>query len=224
MKANQVTHRLSFHRIIAPLAVAALSLTAACGDDDPEVEMEDDGPEVFTTLELTFSPDGGTAGENVVVTFQDDDADGVGSGVITPEMIMLAAQTSYTLSFRVANTTLPVGEQDDIQQEIMDEQDGHQFFVFGPMVNGPATDNPTAPITHTYADMDSNDLPIGFVNDIQTGAAAPAGDFTVLLRHLPPVDGTVQKLPDLEGTLRTGGIEALPGQTDIIVTYNIGVE
>lgn len=224
MKAIQVTHSRPFQHFTAPLAIAALSLAAACGDDDPEVEMEDDGPEVFTTLELTFSPDGGTASDDIVITFQDDDADGVGSGAITPEMIMLAAETTYTLSFRVANTTLPVGEQDDIQQEIMDEEDDHQFFVFGEMVNGPATDNPTAPITHAYADLDSNDLPIGFVNDVQTGAAEPAGDFTVLLRHLPPVDGTVQKLPDLEGTLRTGGIEALPGQTDIIVTYTIGVE
>ncbi|MEO0813812.1 MAG: hypothetical protein AAFY60_13175 [Myxococcota bacterium] len=205
-------------------ALATVVAIAACGDDDDDVEMEDEGPEVFTTLELTFSPDGGTAADDIVALFQDDDGDGVMSGSISPGITTLAASTTYSLSVRLANTTLPAGEQDEPQEEVMEEEDEHQFFFFGPTVNGPATTNTTAPLTHAYADMDGGGLPVGFVNTITTGSAASAGDFTVLLRHLPPVDGSAVKVAGLAGTLASSGVSALPGETDITVTYTVEVQ
>ncbi len=233
---NRLFPRKDLARLGATALVGLFLLPlTACGDDDDDDNGDDtgnppgadvdEGPEIFTTLELTFSPDGGTAADDLVTTFQDDDGDGVMSGTITPEMTMLAASTTYTLSLRLANTTLPEDDQDEPQEEVMEEDDEHQFFFFGEQINGPATDNMDAPITHEYAD-DDGALPVGFISTITTDEAADAGDFTVLLRHLPPADdGTVIKVDGLAEDLAASGDPAdLPGETDISVTFSVGVE
>ncbi|MEM6732774.1 MAG: hypothetical protein AAF658_14545, partial [Myxococcota bacterium] len=211
------------------MTVAALALgTAACGDDEEEtVPQEDEGPEVFTTVILTFSPDGGTAGDDIVVQFEDPDGDGVQNGVFTypnsGSSALLAADTDYTLAVSFRNILAP--DPDEIQEEIaVEEDDEHQILFFGSNVNGPATTNTSAPITHTYADMDENMLPVGVINNIETSAtAAAAGPFSVLLRHLPPVNGTAEKVAGLAAAWRDNGETGFPGETDIRVDFSIGV-
>ncbi|MEO1172674.1 MAG: hypothetical protein AAFX94_11590 [Myxococcota bacterium] len=209
----------------------------ACGDDDdPETEMMADGEdefEVITTLELTFALVSDPS-DTTTITFEDADGDGGQSGTFSPSEINLAANESYALTMRLANVTSD--EPDEPQEEVSEEDDEHQFFILGSNVRGPARDDASAAIQHAYDDMDDNDLPVGFTNTITTGAAATAGGFRVILRHLPPVDGTAQKVAGLETVLfdATAEIDAssdptfepagFAGESDLDLTFTVGVE
>src|SRR5688572_7058649 len=150
-------------------AVTAL-LFAACNDEGT------DPLEVITTVQLSFAP---AAGSAVVAEYNDPDGDGGAAGTSQP--VNLTNATTYTLTVKFLNR-LEMPEE-DITVEIRDEGFQHQLFFTGTAVNGPATNNPTAPLTHAYADMDSNGLPLGLTNTIM--AATGTGQLTVTLRHMP---------------------------------------
>ncbi|MEM6531770.1 MAG: hypothetical protein AAF654_04070 [Myxococcota bacterium] len=208
----------------------------ACGDDDPETTAPpaggEDELEVITTLELTFALRSNPSTTSVI-TFEDPDADGTMPGTFSPASINLMANETYDLTMRLANITSD--EPDEPQEEVSEEDDEHQFFFLGANVQGPARDDSMAPIVHAYNDMDDNGLPVGFANTITTGAAATAGGFRVILRHLPPVDGAIQKVADLEDVLfnATGQIDAASsdtfepagfnGESDLDLTFTVGV-
>ncbi len=184
-----------------------------CSDDDTGHGNE---AEVITTVTLTFTPAGG--GASLTATFDDPDGDGGDAPTMTP--IDLIDGTTYTMLVRFENRLETPPEE--ITDEVRDEGDEHQLFFTGSAVQGPATSNTTAALTHAYDDTDSGGLPIGLSNTIV--AAAGTGQMTVTLRHLPPVNDTPVKTADLAARARTGGLDSIPGDTDAQVTFAVTVE
>jgi len=193
------------------LGVLAVSV-AACGDDGGTENPE----EVITTVTLTFTPMGG----GTTVTASVDDPDGPGGNAPTIDPVNLANGKTYATTVRFLNKLETPPEE--ITTEVMDESDVHQVFFTGTGVKGPATSNTTGPLTHTYGDMDANGFPLGLTNTIV--AATGTGPLTITLRHMPPVNDTPVKTGTLADTVKTGGIAALPGDTDVNVTFTATVQ
>jgi hypothetical protein len=189
------------------LCVVAALLFAACNDEgvDPN--------EVITTVQLTFAP---AAGNAIVAEFNDPDGEGGAAGTSQP--VNLANATAYTLTVKFINR-LETPEE-DITVEVRDEGFQHQLFFTGTAVNGPATTNTTAPLTHAYADMDSNGLPLGLTNTIM--AATGTGQLTVTLRHMPPDEPPV-KAADTATHVKTCGFDSIGGSTDASVNFDVTV-
>ena len=103
------------------------------------------------------------------------------------------------------------------------------MLIAGDSVNGPATGTTEAILDHAYADVESDytvnavgeDLPVGLVNDI-TAQAAGTGDFRVMLRHLPELNGAPQKTADLPAVFAAG--DPLPGDADVDLVFTVTVE
>lgn len=204
---------MRFQHPFLSLALLAVVTTAACSDDDGGGENEN---EVITTITLTFTPTGG--GTPVVATF--NDADGDGGAAPTIDSINLVKATTYTASIKYENRLETPAE--NITVEIEDESDEHQIFFTGTAVNGPASNRPGAPLTHTYADTDANGLPIGLANSFI--AATGTGNLIVTLRHMPPVNGTAVKDATAATKVRdAGGFLTLGGSTDAEITYPVSV-
>jgi hypothetical protein len=201
------------------LLATSLSLAACGGDDDDSADDGGDGGnenEVITTVTLDFAPEGG--GDTVSVEWNDPDGDLGDPPTVDP--ILLADGATYTLSVGFENRLEDPPEI--ITEEVSDEADQHQIFIIGTAVNGPASDAPDAPLTHSYADEDDNGLPVGLEGTIV--AAAGTGELTVILRHLPPVNDTAVKTADLAAAVADSGVDELPGSTDANVTFDVTVE
>jgi hypothetical protein len=192
-----------------PLALL-LATAAACGSDDPP----DDPGEVITTVILTFEP---LASNPISFEADDPDGDGGDPPVIDPIVI---APGSYTLSLRFQNRLEDPAEE--ITDEIRDEADEHQVFFTGTAVDGPAANNPGAPLAHAYNDADADGNPIGLANTIT--ATAGTGQLVVTLRHLPPVSGNKVKVAGLADQVKAGGLGAIGGDTDASVTFPVTVQ
>lgn len=186
------------------------------GHDHDDHEGHDHDPnEVMTTLKLTFTA---TDGTSFTATWADPEDDG--SPVI--DDITLANGETYTVSFAVLNELEDPAE--DVTPEITEEKDEHQIFFTGTAVEGPAnTANTDAVVTHAYADTDNNGLPVGLSNTF-VATATGTGVMSVLLRHMPPVNGEAIKVADLAAVMDTGSATDLPGSTDINVDFNVTVE
>ena len=180
-----------------------------------EVIHDHDPNEVMTTVKLTFTADDGTS---FVASWADPEADG--SPVI--DDITLTNGETYTVTVQILNELEDPAE--DVTLEINDELDEHQFFFYGTAVQGPShTDNTGAPISHTYADADSQGLPVGLTNTF-VASNTGTGTLEVLLRHMPPVNGSAIKVADLAGVMDASGSTELPGSTDIDVDFTVTVE
>ena len=187
------------------------------GDEhgDDHSDDHDHANEVMTTLTLTFTP--GDGGEAFTATWADPENDG--SPVI--DDITLTNGVTYTVSFGVLNELEDPAE--DITPEITDEMDEHQVFFTGTAVQGPCnTENADAVIDHVYDDTDNNGFPIGLSNTF-VAKATGTGVLSVLLRHMPEVNGTPVKTGDLADVMDASGATALPGSTDINVDFNVTV-
>lgn len=201
---------LYFSIFATTLAVALFG----CSDDHDDHDHDHNENEVITTVTLTFTADGQAAQS---FTFQDPDGDGGAAPTIDP--IELAPNTySVTVSFENALETPP----EDITEEVSDEADQHQIFFTGTAVNGPAANNPGAPLAHTYTDQDVNGLPIGLENEVT--AVAGNGNLVLTLRHLPPVGDAAVKTADLAATVASEGFSGIGGSTDAQVTFSVAVE
>ncbi len=199
-------------KILTLSAVTMVPLLISCGGDGGGSENE---LEVFTTVSLTFTPMGG--GAPVVAAFKDADGDGGNPPTVDP--INLVAGNQYTTTVKFLNELeIPAA---DISLEVQDEGDQHQVFFTGTSVNGPASNQPGAALTHTYSDMDINGLPLGLVNNFAT--ASGTGALTLTLRHLPLVNGQVAKTAGLADTVKTAGFTAIGGQTDVSVSFTVTV-
>ena len=89
-------------------------LLAACGEDDGHNENE-----LITTVQLTFTPQGGVA---VIAEFHDPDGDG--GTAPTADPVNLANATTYTLTVKFLNRL--VMPEEDITLEVNDESTDHQ--------------------------------------------------------------------------------------------------
>ncbi len=193
--------------LMSCLLVGCLIAVAACGDDGGVVNEN----EVITTVRLELTPS--TGGAPVIAAFNDPDGDGGASPTVDP--IVLASGTTYAMTVRFINgLETPPGE---ITDEVRDESDQHQVFFTGTAINGPATSTPGAPLTHSYTDTDASGLPVGLANTIV--AATGAGTVIVTLRHIPPVNDVAAKVAGLAMQAASNGIAALPGDTDVQVTF-----
>ena len=201
---------------IALLFSAVLFLASApgCGDVGDDHGHHHHEHEVFTTVTLTFTP---ATGDPIVATWKDPENDG--SPVIDP--INLVNGETYEVAVTFFNELeLPVEE---VTPEIRDEDDEHQVFFFGTAVSGPSSDTADAPLEQAYDDADDNGFPIGLANTF-SAVAAGSGTMTVVLRHMPTVNGETVKTAALADDVKSGGVTALPGATDITVDFDVTVE
>ena len=194
------------------IALFASLLLAACGGDDGHDPNQE---ELITAVILTFTPTGGGA----ALVFEFDDPDGDGGEAPTVDPIELAPG-SYALTVGFENRLEDPPE--DITVEVEDEGDEHQVFFTGDAVDGPASDNPGAPLMHAYDDQDIDGNPIGLRNTIV--AAAGTGELTVTLRHMPPVNDQPVKTADTASEVRDGGFSAIGGENDAQVDFAVTVQ
>ena len=202
-----------------PLEAALIAAWAAIGCvqiDGQDDDGHDHDTEVISRVELRFTPsDGGDGGDPIVAAFSDPDGDGGVSGESEP--IALALGVEYTLSIALLNDLEdpPV----DIGAEIEEEAEEHMVFI---------TDD-AGLLSHAYADLESDygadaigdDLPVGLVHTVAADVAG-AGNFRVVLRHLPELNGSPQKTAGLEQRFADG--EALPGDVDVDVSFALTVQ
>jgi hypothetical protein len=199
-------------------ALLALSL-GACGDvegkDDHDHDHDHDHG-VTTRVVLNFAPQAG--GDTLSFTWSDPENDG--DPII--DDLTLAADTTYDLDIALWNDLEDPAEE--VTPEIEEGDTEHQFFFLGDAVSSPATgDNPSAVMTQAYADEDSGGLPIGLENTITTGLAG-TGTLRLVLRHMPPEDGSATKVAGLADDVAEGGLGVLPGSSDIDVEFDVTVE
>lgn len=202
-------------------APVLLSLLIACEGDHSSDHDHD--TEIISTIELTFTPDGG--GTPVVAAFTDPDGDGGESG--TADAIALAGSSSYRLEIEFRNDL--VDPPENITDEIRGEAEDHLVLLSGDGVEGPASHAGALVLTHAYADLESDygddavgeDLPVGLVNDIVTAGSGDT-NLRVMLRHLPELNSMPQKGPQLPAAFADD--EALPGNVDADVVFELSVE
>jgi hypothetical protein len=223
--------RLSLLLTRPALVVLMLCATACAsnpeGDDDEhESEGDDHGHgneegEVITTITVSFAPMNG--GAAISASFRDADGDGGMSG--TTEPLALASGATYTMTVSLLNEL--DNPPEDITAEVREEALDHQFFFYGSAVSGPAAVGvPDAILEHMYGDIESDyvgtgDLPVGLTNMV-TARSAGTGELRLMLRHLPELNGQRQKVPGLAEDLAAG--EALPGEVDVDITYDVTVQ
>ena len=187
----------------------------ACTDEEGHDGHHHHDQELITTVVLEITP---TDGESASFTWTDPEADG--SPVI--DAISLAPETAYSLTVSFLNALEDPVE--DITPEIEDEAEEHQVFFTGSGVQGPATgSNEAAVLTQAYADADENGLPVGLKNDL-VSLSAGTGDLTLTLRHLPSQDGSVAKVAELADEVAANGMNAIAGETDVMVTFPVEVK
>ncbi len=179
---------------------------------DPEGNEE----EVITAVELTFTPTGG--GSSFVAMWEDPENDG--SPII--DDIVLAEGEEYALEISFLNQLEDPAE--DITEEVAEEADEHQVLIYGSAVDGPGSDiGATAIVTHAYDDEDSAQLPIGLSNTLS--ATGPGdGVLSIMLRHVPPENGTAVKTDTLAADFAEGGTNEIGGGVDADVDFAITVE
>ncbi len=171
----------------------AVVFFSQCDTEEPEAENEE---ELITTLTMTFSAPGADD-----VVFELYDADGDGPIAPVYEIGTLAANTSYSVEIEVLNEE----ENENITEEILEEDEEHQFFF--QISNG-------LNLNFAYDDIDGGGNPIG-VSSIFTTGEASTGDFIVTLRHEPSKDA--------EG-VANGNIDNAGGETDIQATFDVIIE
>lgn len=195
------------------IALSTLLLSfAACGGHDGG---SDNAEELITTVRLHFAPQGGGTAVDAAFT----DLDGDGGDPPTIDSIGLVAGTTYDVTVRFLNELEAPPEE--ITDEVRDEGDQHQVFFTGTAVDGPASEHAGAPLTQAYADMDVNGLPIGLTNTFV--AAAGAGQLTLTLRHMPPINDNPVKVAGLADQVRAGGFAAIGGENDANVTFEVAI-
>ncbi|MEM8525791.1 MAG: T9SS type A sorting domain-containing protein [Bacteroidota bacterium] len=177
-------------------------------NEDPDAPPCENEEEVITDVTLTFT----SADGSDVVTARAQDPDGQGPlDLQILDEINLTESTEYTLSVELLNSI----EGEDITEEIMEEDDEHQFFfaftdeIFRSPAGDGNADNRNDPIN--YNDFDENGLPVGLSTDWETECdeETAEGTFRIVLKHQPGVK-------DENSTINDGG-------TDIDLTFVIRV-
>ncbi|MEM8568792.1 MAG: hypothetical protein AAGF85_20205 [Bacteroidota bacterium] len=177
-------------------------------DIEEDLNIEE---EFIDQVVLTFTPTGG--GDNIVVTWFDDDGEGANNGA--PDgPINLAADTEYDLDITLANTV----EEEDVTAEILEEDDEHQFFfsftadIFSDPTGSGNIDS-DGMINYNDEDSDAQDgsgLPVGLSTNWTTGSATTSvGAFKVILKHQPGEKSATSN--------------ASTGGTDVDITFEINI-
>lgn len=197
-------------RILPLMAILFASITIISCSDDDDVPEEEDELEVITDVALIFTPTGG--GTAIRATAQDPDDLGVMPLEVLDD-ITLSADTEYTLTFEILNGLDP-DDVEDIGEEILDEDNEHQFFFSfteGAFANPTGNGNvDTASDAVNYNDQDENGNNVGLSTNWTTASTATTGTFTVILKHQPDIK-----------TATTG---ATDGETDFNLEFDLTIE
>lgn len=176
----------------------------SCKKDDPKPPTGGGGgpvneQELITTLNVYFtSPD---SADQRQWTWRDLDGDGGNAPVITTEA--LAPNSTYLVRIEVLDESNP-NNVEDITEEILEEDEEHQFFF---VVTG-------ANATAQYTDQDGNGDPIG-VSSLWTLGMTSTGTVTVILRH---------ELDKGGAGVSAGDVTNAGGDTDIEVEFPLVIE
>ena len=153
--------------LFTALFAACISLLATSCSESANDPVDDDDPELITTVRFLISDVSG----NVLGNFIWEDIDGPGGNEPNRiDTMKFDADTQVYMDIFVSNRS--VTPEEDITQEIIDEGDQHQFFFT-------VTD---AELSISYDDGDVNGLPIGQHNFI-TVANAGQGTLQCDLSH-----------------------------------------
>ncbi len=182
--------------------------TNAAGDDPSAADtMCDAAPEVITTISVVLTPV--TGGPALKGSFVDIDGPG-GADLVITNPGPLAIDTEYTMALEILNETESPAA--DITEEIREAAEEYQvFFVASGGV-----------ISVDYADVESDytmnvegaDLPVGLVSSV-TANMRGIGSLEIVLKHLPSINGVVQK--DGSNTINDG-------ETYFAVMFDITVQ
>jgi hypothetical protein len=186
------------------MEILMLFFLLACSDVE-EHDHHNHENEMMTTINLTFTSDGG----NNTFTWADVEQ----SGTPSIDDISLAADTVYTLTLEILNELEEPAE--DITEEILDEADEHQVFFTGTDVG--------VLYTQTYNDEDGNGIPLGLENTISTLGAGEGG-FSLVLRHMPAENGNPTKVEGLAEQVDEEGFTNVGGNNDFDITFPLIVE
>ena len=175
-------------------------------------------------MTLHFSPEGG--GETLSFTWTDPEGDGapVVDAIPLPDRTNHGHHDTKTYNLDVELWNALESPPVDVGADVEDAADEYQLFFTGSAVEGPATGTNTgAVIAHNYADSDSGGLPLGLSNTVDT-LAWGSGELIVTLRHMASEDGAPVKVVDLAEDVADNGFDAIGGETDLQVTFDIEVE
>jgi hypothetical protein len=203
---------MRFHSPLLSFALFAAFTTTGCSDSD-----DDSGaPRVITTVTLTFTPaDGGLP---VVAVFNDMDGDGGAERTIDP--VNLVKATTYVGTVKYENRLETPAE--DINADLEDKSDRYQIFFTGTAVNGPASNQLGAPLTHAYKDMDANAIPIGLSNSFVTTTGS--GSLAVTLRRFPSANSKDGKKISSDAVIwGDGDFRRVGGLTEHEIFYSVSV-
>lgn len=216
MKAMSIFTPFRLFSTTVPAAAVLVLTLGGCEGPVADGGPEENEEEVITAVELTFTPGGG--GADIVAIWEDPENDG---DPVIDDIVFTNGET-YALSVRFLNQLEDPAE--DITEEVADEDDEHQVFIYGDAVDGPATDSPaSAIVTHAYEDEDDDGLPVGLENTIvATGTGTET--LSVMLRHLPPENETAVKVDGLAEDFAADGTNGIAGDVDADVDFNLTVE
>ncbi|MEM9362526.1 MAG: GTP cyclohydrolase [Bacteroidota bacterium] len=198
------------------LALLFMGLVIASCSDDDDVPEEENELEVITNVTLIFTND---ADPNDVVRARAVDPDGEGADDLEVlDDITLTVDTQYTLTFEILNALETPAE--DIGEEILDEDDEHQFFfsftndAFDSPRGDGNIDTASDPINYNDEDsvaQDGSGNPVGLSTTWTTPiTGTPAGTFTARLQHQPDI--------------KTDTTGATDGDPDFILEFNLIIE
>jgi hypothetical protein len=193
------------------LLIAILAFAFACSSDDPEIESEE---EVITDVTLSFTEvdeEGNSLNLSFVTTASDSEGLELGSNP-TIGTITLEAGKRYLLEIELYNSI----EDEDITEEILEEDDEHQFYFLGSAFVG------TPVLTYVYDDEDGDGNPIG-LRGFVTVANSPAvnnAQFRLVLRHDLNKGFPGANNPNFENFVNAGGETDLDIIFPLIITGN----
>ncbi len=193
------------------LLIAIITFSVACSSDDPEIESEE---EVITDVTLTFTEvdeSGAALSASFDVLASDPEGLELGSSP-TIGSITLEAGKRYLLEIELYNSI----EDEDITEEILEEDDEHQFYFLGSAFVG------TPVLTYVYDDEDGDGNPIG-LRGFVTVAESPAvnnAQFRLVLRHDLNKGFSGANNPNFENFVNAGGETDLDIIFPLIITGN----
>ncbi|MCU0429767.1 MAG: hypothetical protein MUF42_07310 [Cytophagaceae bacterium] len=162
----------------------------------PENPVNPNETELITTLLWSFT-EGSNASE-----FKFKDVDGEGGNAPTIDTIRLKANTTYTTVITLLDETK--NPADTISNEVMEEDDEHQFFFVSSEIAG-------LTISYESYDVDANNVPLGILPKVVTGNTTGIGKIKVTLKH------------QAEDKPKTGNGDSSIGDTDIEVTFPVKI-
>lgn len=184
--------------------------TIACGDESKPEETNEQ--ELITRVTLTFVPTGG--GSPVEAVWNDPDGD----GGLAPTVDTVELASSSTFSVSVGLTNALAEPPISIDEEVEEERADHQLFFTGTGVQSESTGAIANPLLFLSYDYSESGLPLGLQLSATSGSAPGTGTLRVVLRHLPGL-----KTAGLPATAASSGVDSLPGESDIDVTFPLTV-